>query len=60
MELKIPVDGREGAFTTVMASFGVARFEMGMTVRDLINQADTYLFEAKKAGRNRVKAIGFA
>ncbi|WP_299949730.1 GGDEF domain-containing protein [Hyphomonas sp. BRH_c22] len=59
-ELKIPVDGCDGTFTTVTASFGVARFEMGMTVRDLINQADTYLFEAKKAGRNRVKAIGFA
>jgi diguanylate cyclase len=59
-ELKNPVDGSDGTFTTVTASFGVARFEMGMTVRDLINQADTYLFEAKKAGRNRVKAIGFA
>lgn len=59
-ELKTPVDGQEGTFTMSTASFGVARFEMGMTVSDLINQADTYLFEAKKAGRNRVKAIGFA
>lgn len=59
-ELKVPVEGCEGTFTTVTASFGVARFERGMTVRDLISQADTYLYEAKKAGRNRVKAIGFA
>tara|TARA_R110001599_G_scaffold39343_3_gene120183 strand:- start:865 stop:1938 length:1074 start_codon:yes stop_codon:yes gene_type:complete len=59
-EMKTPVVGKTEAFSSVTASFGVARFERGMTVRDLIDQADTYLFEAKKAGRNRVKAIGFA
>jgi diguanylate cyclase len=59
-ELKVPVAGQEQLCPIVTASFGLARFERGMNVRDLIEQADTYLFEAKKAGRNRVKAIGFA
>ena len=40
------------------ASFGVARLEAGMTMRGLIEQADKYLYEAKKAGRDKVKAQG--
>jgi diguanylate cyclase len=40
------------------ASFGLAKFEPGMTARQIIEQADTYLLEAKKSGRNQVKARG--
>ncbi|SMC25811.1 diguanylate cyclase (GGDEF) domain-containing protein [Andreprevotia lacus DSM 23236] len=35
-------------------SAGVAVFEPGMTVRDLIEQADQGLYRAKEAGRNQV------
>jgi diguanylate cyclase len=30
-----------------------------MTPRDMIEQADHFLYEAKNAGRDRVKAKGF-
>ncbi|MCA8900829.1 MAG: GGDEF domain-containing protein [Hyphomonas sp.] len=41
------------------ASFGIARFQPGMTPAGLIEQADTYLYAAKNEGRDRVKAKGF-
>jgi diguanylate cyclase len=43
----------------VTASFGVASLAAGMTATDLIQQADTYLYEAKNSGRDKVKAAGF-
>ena len=43
----------------VTASFGVAHFGPGMTAKDLINRADKLLYEAKNAGRDKVKAQGF-
>ncbi len=46
------------AITGLTASFGLAKFEPGMTARQIIEQADTYLLEAKKSGRNQVKARG--
>lgn len=42
------------------ASFGIARFEPGMSVREIIAQASAYLGDAKKSGRNLVKAKGIA
>jgi diguanylate cyclase len=50
-ESQAPVSG-------LTASFGLAKFEPGMTARQIIEQADTYLLEAKKSGRNQVKARG--
>lgn len=50
-ENQAPVSG-------LTASFGLAKFEPGMTARQIIEQADTYLLEAKKSGRNQVKARG--
>jgi diguanylate cyclase len=44
--------------TGVTASFGIALFESGMTTTDLIGAADSYLYEAKNTGRDRVKAKG--
>ena len=43
----------------VTASFGVACLEPGMNPNDLINQADKFLYDAKNAGRDKVKAAGF-
>lgn len=38
----------------VTASFGVAQFENGENVRELVHRADQALYAAKNAGRNRV------
>jgi PleD family two-component response regulator len=35
------------------AGFGIAQFKTGDTVSDVINRADTALYAAKRAGRNR-------
>lgn len=42
----------------VTASFGIARYEAGMTGKELVKQADSYLYDAKNSGRDRVKAKG--
>ena len=56
---KVEPEGTGKSVSEVTASFGVVRFEPGMTSRDLIEQADSFLYEAKHAGRDRVKARGF-
>ena len=53
------IEGTDKKVSDVTASFGIVRFEPGMTARDLIEQADSFLYEAKRAGRDRVKAKGF-
>lgn len=54
-----PIEGTLKTLKDVTASFGLVRFEPGMTPRDMIEQADNFLYEAKHAGRDRVKAKGF-
>lgn len=41
---------------TITVSIGVARFEQGETVNDMIDRADACLLAAKQAGRNGVAA----
>lgn len=53
-----PDDGKP--FSGATASFGIARCEPGMTAREVIAQASSYLEEAKRTGRNLVKAKGIA
>ncbi len=53
------IEGTDKSVKDVTASFGLVRYEPGMSVRDLIEQADKYLYEAKNSGRDRVKAKGF-
>jgi diguanylate cyclase len=50
--------GNGKQLSCVTASFGVARFEAGMTARGLIEKADKYMYEAKNSGRDKVKAQG--
>jgi diguanylate cyclase (GGDEF)-like protein len=40
----------------VTSSFGVAEWEIGDTADSLLRRADLALYEAKRAGRNRVVA----
>lgn len=40
----------------ITMSIGVAEFELGLSVEDLIERADKALYEAKNAGRNQVIA----
>ncbi|MEZ5987331.1 MAG: GGDEF domain-containing protein [Hyphomonas sp.] len=54
----MPVGENGEAISGVTASFGIARHEPGMTQSDIIRTADTYLYEAKNSGRDRVKAKG--
>ncbi len=44
----------------ITASFGIARFEPGMSAREIIAEASGYLGDARKSGRNLVKAKGIA
>jgi len=47
-----------GPLPTVTASFGVAKYQPGMSARELIQKADASLYDAKAKGRNRVCAQG--
>jgi diguanylate cyclase (GGDEF)-like protein len=47
-------DGASEGFITLTASFGVASWLPGMEGADLIRLADEAMYEAKKAGRDRV------
>jgi len=52
-QLKIPADK---AVVEVTISLGVAEWEIGDTTDSLLRRADLALYEAKRAGRNRVVA----
>ncbi len=39
----------------VTASFGIAEYKPGQSLRDVVGKADSALYEAKKSGRNRVE-----
>lgn len=41
----------------ISISIGVATFENGESIRDLISRADSQLYDAKKLGRNRVMPV---
>jgi diguanylate cyclase (GGDEF)-like protein len=45
----------EGLPSPVTASFGVAQYQGGMSIEILVGDADRALYEAKAAGRNRVR-----
>jgi diguanylate cyclase (GGDEF)-like protein len=47
-------DREEEVELRVTCSIGVARWESGMTMTDLIRHADTALYQSKHGGRNRV------
>lgn len=51
-----PCDTGEGTRLRVTLSIGVAELERGQAARHLVARADTALYEAKGAGRNRVEA----
>lgn len=53
-------EGAPAPLPAVTVSFGVAKFEPGMSVRELMQTADKFLYEAKAKGRNRVCAAGIA
>lgn len=53
-EMESIVWEQEGLVTTI--SSGVAQYELGQSVPELIVQADNMLYKAKKNGRNRVEA----
>jgi diguanylate cyclase (GGDEF)-like protein len=50
-------EGKDGPFA-ISCSFGVAPWENGMTIDQLLKQADLLLYEAKRSGRNRVVCGG--
>jgi diguanylate cyclase (GGDEF)-like protein len=47
--------GRDGEIVTVTCSFGVAQYRPGDTQRELFGAADRALYQAKRAGKNRVE-----
>jgi diguanylate cyclase len=51
---KLALNRNGQLITNITASFGVAQFIAGDTPETLIERADAKLYEAKKAGRNRI------
>ena len=49
-------DAQPDARINVTATCGLAEFDPGETVEDLTNRADQALYDAKRAGRNCVRA----
>jgi len=49
-----PIDGGAGQRITVTVSCGVAEYSAGDSAQTLMERADNALYEAKRAGRNRV------
>ena len=47
--------GRDGEVVTVTCSFGVAQYRPGDGQRELFGAADRALYQAKRAGKNRVE-----
>jgi diguanylate cyclase (GGDEF)-like protein len=47
--------GRDGEVVTVTCSFGVAQYRAGDGQRELFGAADRALYQAKRAGKNRVE-----
>lgn len=45
-----------GIVGVVTASFGVTSYRLGDTIETIVNRADTALYSAKNAGRNRAKS----
>jgi two-component system, cell cycle response regulator len=50
---ELSFEGKDGPFA-ISCSFGVARWQSGMTIDRLLKRADLSLYEAKRLGRNRV------
>jgi diguanylate cyclase (GGDEF)-like protein len=48
--------GPDGAEVRMTASFGVAGFVRGTNALELVRAADDVLYDAKRRGKNRVKA----
>jgi diguanylate cyclase (GGDEF)-like protein len=55
VEQQVHIPLENGAELHVTASFGVAQWQAGETVEQVLHRADGWLYEAKKNGRNQVQ-----
>jgi two-component system cell cycle response regulator len=46
--------GEHGQTESITGSFGIARFQIGLGPEGLIKRADDAVYQAKRAGKNRV------